>query len=168
MGDLTGNKRFTRIPGHWRWQHDRSYILRQIIGTNGTQRVGAVFRFSESQIVPRDGVSFIYAEQACAKLDAEISAIAFDDLVTQTQDVWNDKVLSKISTPSASQNDSALLYTMLYGAFLIPTNKTGENPCGHRVNHISTTFSPSGTCIDARHRFGRSSNLRSTKSLSVP
>lgn len=52
----------------------------------------------------------------------------FDDLVKETQDVWNKEVLSKITLPDGTQEEKELLYSMMYGGFLIPTNKTGENP----------------------------------------
>ena len=75
------------------------------------------------------GISFISSAQACRNLDSEISSSqSFDGLVSQTSQAWNSQVLSKVAISSTSATDRQLFYSMLYGAFLIPSNKTGENP----------------------------------------
>lgn len=97
---------------------------------SGSERLGAVFTFPpNTEVVSRVGISFISAQQACNNLDNEIPAgKRFYQVVDDTAEQWNTEILSKISAPDASDNDKRLLYTMLYGAFLIPTNKTNENP----------------------------------------
>ncbi len=42
--------------------------------------------------------------------------------------VWNDEILSKVTTSDTNTTALQLLYTSLYHMNLLPTNKTGENP----------------------------------------
>ena len=96
-----------------------------------SQRVGAVFSFppNTSTLSSRVGVSFISSSQACANLDAQITnTTTFTEVVNGTVDAWNNEIFSKVVLPDASVADQSLFYTMMYGAFLIPSNKTGENP----------------------------------------
>jgi predicted alpha-1,2-mannosidase len=95
----------------------------------GPQRVGVVYTFPPgSDVTSRVGISYISSSKACDNLHREISDISFDDLVTQTRDVWKKEVLSKITLPNGTEEDKRLLYSMMYGSFLMPTNKTDENP----------------------------------------
>jgi predicted alpha-1,2-mannosidase len=95
-----------------------------------TERVGAVFTFpAASKIASRVGISWISTAQACKNLDSEVlSSLSFDGLVRQTASAWNSQVLSKATISSTNTNDLQLFYSMLYGTFLVPSNRTGENP----------------------------------------
>lgn len=98
---------------------------------NGTERLGAVFTFpsNTTTVESRVGVSFISSSQACENLDSEITdQTTLDELVNSTAQAWNDEIFSKVALPNATDADKEIFYTMMYGAFIIPSNKTGENP----------------------------------------
>ena len=87
------------------------------------------FPSNSTSISSRVGVSFISSKQACTNLDAEIpSNMTFHSVVEGTKAAWNDQVFSKIDIQTSSEDEKTLFYSMMYGAFIIPTNKTGENP----------------------------------------
>jgi predicted alpha-1,2-mannosidase len=115
-----------------------------LTAANGTSRLGAVFTFGNktTTVESRIGVSFISSNQACANLDHDIPAsMSFDDLVGATKKAWNDQVLSKIIARTNNATQLQLMYTMLYGAFLIPSNKTDENPLWNSVEpYYDDTF----------------------------
>ena len=100
--------------------------------TSGVERLGAVFTFppTTSSLSSRVGVSFISSQQACSNLDSEIEeSTTFHETVEGTKSAWNDQVLGKVDIDqSATDDQKTLFYSMMYGAFIIPTNKTGENP----------------------------------------
>jgi predicted alpha-1,2-mannosidase len=74
------------------------------------------------------GISFISSSQACQNVDSEIHAnTGLQTLVQNAKDRWNS-VLSRIQFTSGNTQDLELLYSSLYGMFLIPSNRTGENP----------------------------------------
>ncbi len=106
----------------------------QKTSSNGTHRLGAFFSFppNSSTVESRVGISSISSKQACHNLDSEITeTTSFHTLVRDTVSMWNSEVLSKITVPAsanASSNDLRQLYSMMYGTFIIPSNKTGENP----------------------------------------
>lgn len=96
---------------------------------SGTERVGAVFSFSEANVTSRVGISFISAAKACQFVDLEIPArTPLQTLVNKAKTNWNTEVFSKIQSTSTDENNLQLLYTSLYGMHLVPSNKTGENP----------------------------------------
>jgi predicted alpha-1,2-mannosidase len=95
----------------------------------GPQRVGAVYIFPPGwTVISRVGISYISSAKACENLHNEIKDTSFDELVTDTQAVWNKEVLSKITLTNGTDEEKSLLYSMMYGSFLMPTNKTDENP----------------------------------------
>lgn len=73
---------------------------------SGPKRVGAVFSFSASRnttdplVVESDiGISFISVEKACKFIQSEIPAKRpFETLVNSTKQVWEEEVLSTVST----------------------------------------------------------------------
>ncbi|KAA8908138.1 glycosyl hydrolase family 92-domain-containing protein [Sphaerosporella brunnea] len=122
---------------------------------SGKKRVGAVFTFDQKTgsellhkrddwaLYPRQqqsktsklvvegklGISWISEEQACNFLQEEVPAdSAFDSLVQIAQKVWNRDVFSKVTVEDASTAQLQLLYSSIYGMFLIPSDRTGENP----------------------------------------
>ncbi|KAL5115413.1 hypothetical protein ACEQ8H_006713 [Pleosporales sp. CAS-2024a] len=97
--------------------------------------VGALFTWNEmesaSTLRSRIGISFISEDQACAFKDAEITSWELNDTVEAAIQVWNKDIFSTISVDtgaSANTTDVTLLYSSLYFAHLMPSNRTGENP----------------------------------------
>ncbi|KAJ5697383.1 glycosyl hydrolase family 92-domain-containing protein [Penicillium malachiteum] len=92
-------------------------------------RIGALFSFSDSEVISRVGISWISTEKACNNVNTEIPEdTEFESVVDDAVDEWNTEVLSKITTTNTNETSLALLYTSLYFMHLIPTNQTGENP----------------------------------------
>jgi predicted alpha-1,2-mannosidase len=88
-----------------------------------------VFSFSDSKVKSRVGISFLSSAKACKNLDDEIQAnTSLELLVKKAQNTWNADVFSKIQVSGASEADLQLLYSSLLGMFMIPSNRTGENP----------------------------------------
>jgi predicted alpha-1,2-mannosidase len=95
----------------------------------GSGRLGGVFTFAGRSLTSRVGISFISTTKACANLDKEITeTTASDTLVKNAKARWNAEVLDKVQVSTDNKTDLQLLYSSMYGMFLIPSNKTGENP----------------------------------------
>jgi predicted alpha-1,2-mannosidase len=95
----------------------------------GNQRLGGVFTFSGNDLKSRVGISFVSTKKACANLDTEITAnTEMQTLVNNAKARWNEDVLDKFQVSTNNETDLQLLYSSLYGMFLIPSNRTGENP----------------------------------------
>ncbi|KAF2088701.1 glycoside hydrolase family 92 protein [Saccharata proteae CBS 121410] len=96
---------------------------------SGTDRLGGVFTFNTTQFTSRVGISFLSSAKACQNLEGEIpSGTALHSLVDASKAAWNEEVLAKVTTTSTNSTLLTQLYTSLYGMFLIPSNRTGENP----------------------------------------
>ncbi|KAI4653561.1 hypothetical protein J4E93_001327 [Alternaria ventricosa] len=95
---------------------------------SGTARLGGVFTFTGPEVTSRVGISFISSSQACSNLEEITSDTSLTTLVTAAKNRWNTEILSKVKTSSFDTSDLSLIYSALYGAFLIPSNRTGENP----------------------------------------
>ncbi|CAK7266793.1 hypothetical protein SEPCBS119000_002211 [Sporothrix epigloea] len=97
-----------------------------------TARLGAVFTFNSTYktVTSRVGVSFISIAQACSNVESQVPAgTKQTTLASQTRAIWNDQVLSRITTTDTSNTTRLqLLYSSLYHMLLLPQNKTGENP----------------------------------------
>ncbi|KAF8252735.1 hypothetical protein K440DRAFT_577583 [Wilcoxina mikolae CBS 423.85] len=76
------------------------------------------------------GVSWISEDKACQFIKDEISNDndAYETTVQGVRDAWDKEVLSKITTTETDVQKLQLLYTSLYGMFLLPSDRTGENP----------------------------------------
>ncbi|KAI5955950.1 hypothetical protein CANMA_004585 [Candida margitis] len=87
---------------------------------------GLVFDFGNQvdEVVSHVGISFISTNQACSNINHEQG---FEELVEETQTVWQDEVFKKFELAGDSDKIDQF-YTNLYGTHLIPSNKTGENP----------------------------------------
>ena len=97
--------------------------------SSGSQVVGGVFSFNQTEVTSRVGISWISAAKARDFVNAEIPAgTTLDKLVANSKAAWNSQVLSKITTTNTVSSNLQQLYSNLYGMFIIPTNKTGENP----------------------------------------
>ncbi|KAF2007287.1 glycoside hydrolase family 92 protein [Amniculicola lignicola CBS 123094] len=96
---------------------------------SGTERLGGVFTFNSSSIRSRVGVSFISSSKACQNLDNEIlESTTLESLVDTAKKRWNAEVFSKIQISSTDVADLKLLYSSMLGMFIIPSNRSGENP----------------------------------------
>ncbi|KAL5117689.1 hypothetical protein ACEQ8H_004437 [Pleosporales sp. CAS-2024a] len=96
---------------------------------SGRQQLGGAFTFTGQSLKSRVGISFLSTEKACANLDAEITAeTGMGTLVDKAKARWNADILGKIQVSSTNHTDLQLLYSSLYGMFLLPSNRTGENP----------------------------------------
>ncbi len=96
---------------------------------SGSFRLGGVFTFAELQIQSRVGISFISTQQACQNLDKEITAeTKLSTLVENAKSQWNTQIFNKIQITSSNSSNLQYLYSTLYGMFILPSNKTGENP----------------------------------------
>ncbi|KAF2856655.1 glycoside hydrolase family 92 protein [Plenodomus tracheiphilus IPT5] len=96
---------------------------------SGNTRLGGVFTFADPEVVSRVGISFLSAEKACQNVDKEIpEGTKIPTLVQAAKSHWNHEVFNKVQIAPSSQDDLKLLYSSLYGMFLIPSNRTGENP----------------------------------------
>lgn len=95
----------------------------------GTDRLGGVFTFEQSKVTSRVGISFLSTLQACQNLGDEISEQATVQLLARAaQARWNRDIFNKIQVSSNDRDELELLYSSMYGMFLIPSNRTGENP----------------------------------------
>ncbi|ORY23917.1 glycosyl hydrolase family 92-domain-containing protein, partial [Naematelia encephala] len=98
-----------------------------------------------STLESRVGISYISAEQACAHVAKELPVHrTFEDALGSARAEWEGEVLSSITVPQDyhETNDTllGLLYTALYGAAVMPTNITGENPLWKSSNPQFTDF----------------------------
>jgi predicted alpha-1,2-mannosidase len=95
----------------------------------GTTRLGGVFTFGATEVTSQVGISFISTSKACQNMDNEIGQDAtVESLAEASQAKWNRDIFDKIQISSDNTEDLQLLYSSLYGMFLIPSNRTGENP----------------------------------------
>ncbi|KAH7406001.1 alpha-1,2-mannosidase family protein [Phaeosphaeria sp. MPI-PUGE-AT-0046c] len=93
------------------------------------EKLGGVFTFSGDHLISRVGISFISKEKACVNLDSEITEeTQMETLVAKANTRWNEEVFDKLQIKTTNATDQQLLYSSLYGMFLIPSNRTGENP----------------------------------------
>ena len=86
------------------------------------------FATEERQVVQmRLAISFISAAQAKESLLAEIPRFEFDDVRRAARAAWSS-ALAPIEVEGASAAQRTALYTALYHAMLMPTDRSGENP----------------------------------------
>jgi predicted alpha-1,2-mannosidase len=98
---------------------------------SGNERLGGVFIFNSTTVTSRVGISFLSSKRACENLDREIpEGTSSESLVKDAEARWNS-VLSRIQISAENTSDLQLLYSSMYGMFLIPSNRTGENPGWH-------------------------------------
>jgi putative alpha-1,2-mannosidase len=93
------------------------------------QRIGSVLSFDDNSILSRVGISFISSKPACGNVDREMpKSASFSSIVDETKSVWNENVLSKVTTSETNLTDLQNLYTSLYVMHQMPSNRIGENP----------------------------------------
>jgi predicted alpha-1,2-mannosidase len=96
---------------------------------SGSERVGGVFSFGNTAVKSRVGISFLSSAKACYNLESEIpEGTTLQSLVEKAHNNWNVEVFSKVQVSGANDADLQLLYSSLLGMFMIPSNRTGENP----------------------------------------
>lgn len=94
-----------------------------------TARLGAVFTFNTTMVTSRVGISFISTAQACSNVNDQIPAgTSLSSVVADAKQVWNDQVLSIVTTTETNSENLQLLYSSMYHMHLLPSNRTGENP----------------------------------------
>ena len=71
----------------------------------------------------RVGISFVSAAQACQNAEEEIGDASFEDIVSRSKALWNER-LSKIEidVPNTPRNVTEMLYSSLYRASLTPVS----------------------------------------------
>ncbi|KAI0266724.1 glycoside hydrolase family 92 protein [Gloeopeniophorella convolvens] len=95
----------------------------------GVIESGALFSFANkpTQVTLRVGVSFVSEAQACANAESEVGTATFDDIVSRSKGLWNDRLSRiEIDVPHTPPNVTELLYSSLYRASLTPNNATDE------------------------------------------
>ncbi|KAK1513659.1 glycosyl hydrolase [Colletotrichum abscissum] len=102
-------------------------------GVDGYQyadRVGGIFTFPSSvaTLTSKVGVSWISSEKACQFIKDEIPHNDLNQTVSDAKSQWNEEVLSKVDVKTENQTQLEMLYTGLYHAHLMPSDRTGENP----------------------------------------
>ncbi|KAJ6037187.1 glycosyl hydrolase family 92-domain-containing protein [Penicillium herquei] len=121
----TSNKTYTATGADTSIEQDSGFAS----SSSNYTRIGALFSFSDSEVISRVGISWISTEKACNNVNSEIPEdTEFESVVEDAVNEWNTEVLSKITTTNTNDTSLTLLYTSLYFMHLIPTNQTGENP----------------------------------------
>lgn len=94
-----------------------------------TEKFGMFYYFDKPNVISRVGISFISEEQACRNVRNEIpEGMTLDVLRNRAREVWESKVLSRVTASDSDEENLKSLYTSIYFMHLIPTNKTSENP----------------------------------------
>lgn len=73
------------------------------------------------------GISMRSIENAQRFLNSEVGSLPFDKVKANAKIKW-DKVLSTINVKGGSVAERRLFYTTLYHSFLMPRDRTGDNP----------------------------------------
>nr|WP_305121139.1 GH92 family glycosyl hydrolase [Pedobacter xinjiangensis] len=91
---------------------------------------GAVFNYQTSagqQIVAKVGISFISCAKARQNLALESGGKDFGQVKQEALETWTD-LLQRIQIEDDNEANKKMFYTALYHVFLMPSNRTGENP----------------------------------------
>jgi len=92
-------------------------------GFGGVVESGALFSFAENptQVTIRVGVSFVSEEQACNNAESEIGTTTFEDILSQSKELWNERLSRiEIDVPHTPPDLTELLYSSLYRSSLTP------------------------------------------------
>jgi putative alpha-1,2-mannosidase len=102
--------------------------LIQYGSTNSTSGSQRVFSFSASVVRSRVGISRISSGKACNFANTEIPAgTPLQTVASNSKTVWNEK-LSTVTTTDTNTSNLIQLYSNIYCMYIIPSNRTGENP----------------------------------------
>lgn len=94
-------------------------------------RIGALFEFGQnaSTVNSKVGVSWISVDKACGYMGDEITSWNLNDTVDAAQEEWSSTVLNQLTTTDLSNTTRLeMMYSSLYKAHLLPSDRTGENP----------------------------------------
>lgn len=96
---------------------------------NDGKRVGAYFsvRTRGEPVELAVGISLASVPAACEAARAPGSPARFDAAREANVARWNE-VLSRVEVDGATDDERTMLYTALYHAHLMPTDRTGDNP----------------------------------------
>lgn len=110
------------------WKKDNLFPFKDIQPDTG-EKTGAWFTFSTLENEPvllKVGISFVSTAKAKQNLNETISDWNFNTVRTAAEKEW-EEILSKIEI-EGNQEQKTVFYTSLYHAYLMPVNRTGENP----------------------------------------
>lgn len=117
--DVTAFHTHTTYPGQ-----------RDISSAAQDESFGVVLGFPNlRRVQTRVGVSFMSVQQACANIKTDFAdTYDIDSAVNVAQQHWHDEVFGRVNVATDNSTLAGLIYTTLYGAHLLPSNRTGENP----------------------------------------
>ena len=93
------------------------------------ERTGAWFTYStkdQDTLLVKIGISFISEEKAKQNLEEELPGWNFEATRKDAENEW-EKILSKIRI-NGTEKQKKVFYSSLYRTFLMPVDRTGENP----------------------------------------
>jgi predicted alpha-1,2-mannosidase len=79
------------------------------------------------QVDMKVGISFLSVDQAKRNATEEVPSFDFEAVRDRLIDTWN-KALASIELHGETQEQRSMMYTALYHAMIMPTDRTGENP----------------------------------------
>jgi predicted alpha-1,2-mannosidase len=94
---------------------------------------GAWLKFrthGRQQVNLKVGISFLSVDQAMSNATQEIPSFDFEAARDRLIDTWN-KALASIDLRGETPEQRSMIYTALYHAMIMPTDRTGENPLWH-------------------------------------
>ncbi|KAI9352076.1 glycosyl hydrolase family 92-domain-containing protein, partial [Obelidium mucronatum] len=94
----------------------------------------------------RVGISYLSADQACKNLDAQQN-VSFEEARKKAESLWEESVSAISASGALDDDDLPLLYTNLYRAFLMPVDKTGENPGWPEKDRLEKPYYDDFYCI---------------------
>lgn len=110
-----------------------THTLNGTLSSSATQdgSFGLLFQFPDetTTVSSRVGVSFISTSQACSNIESSIgSDYQVEGVVAKATKRWTDEVLGRVDIETDNSTLAQYVYTALYGAHLLPSERTGENP----------------------------------------
>ncbi len=106
---------------------------------SGKEGVGAFVNFTtqkDEQVMIKVGISFVSTTGAKKNLETEIPHWDFDEIRTQAQNTWNEK-LNKIKVKGGSESQKITFYTSLYHSLMFP--RTFSDVDGSYFSHFDNT-----------------------------
>jgi predicted alpha-1,2-mannosidase len=97
---------------------------------DSNEKTGAVFYFNTTNnqtIKVKVGISFVSSQKAKQNILDELNHWDFEKTRSQLNTTWNN-YLSRIDVKSSNDTLKKMFYTGLYHSFLMPVNRTTENP----------------------------------------
>ena len=109
------------------WENNQLIPNTQIAVDNGGSS-GAWFNFGHiNKIKLKVGISYISEAKATYNLEQEINHWDIDRTVSESVGEWS-KTLNRIQIKTGNNDYKKMFYTALYHNYLMPVDKTGENP----------------------------------------